>query len=46
MKDKGKVSRKVADNKAKVEYNYFNKTKEIISDFDCEVKMLLQKGKS
>jgi hypothetical protein len=43
LTDNGKISKLQADNKAKSEYEEFNKTQEIISDFDKEVKKLKQK---
>jgi len=39
----GKVTRKQADNKARAEYDKFNKQQKIESDFDREVKKLLHK---
>lgn len=45
LKDKGKITRQVAHDKAKLEYGYFNKTQQITSDFDRKIKRLLQKGK-
>lgn len=42
LKGKGKISKKDADNKATAEYDRFNKTQKITSDFDKEVKRLLQ----
>ena len=39
----GSVSRKQADSKAAAEYEKFNKQQRIESDFDREVKKLLQK---
>ena len=41
--DKGHISRQQSDTKAKAEYDEFNKTQKIISDFDREIKRL--KGK-
>lgn len=41
---KGSISKKQADNKAIAEYEVFNKTQKIESDFDKEVKKLLCKG--
>lgn len=41
LKDKGRISRRDADKKAKLEYDEFNKTQRINSDFEKE---LLQKG--
>lgn len=42
LKGKGKISKKDADKKAAAEYDKFNKTQKITSDFDREVKRLLQ----
>ena len=42
LKDNGKISRKMAEEKAEKEYNEFNKTKKIISDFD---KLLIEAKK-
>lgn len=39
LKDNGKISKKMAENKAEKEYNEFNKKQKIISDFD---KLLLE----
>lgn len=44
LERKGKISKKTADKKAVVEYDAFNKTQKITSDFDVEVKRLLQGG--
>lgn len=41
LPDKGRVSRKTAEEKAFAEYDIFNKTQRIESDFDREVKQLL-----
>lgn len=43
LKDKGTVSKQLAAAKAEKEYESFNKTQKIISDFDKEVKRLLDK---
>ena len=42
LEGKGKISKKDADKKAAAEYDKFNKTQKITSDFDREVKRLLQ----
>ncbi|MBQ2937676.1 MAG: virulence RhuM family protein [Clostridia bacterium] len=42
LKDNGKISRKMAEEKAEKEYNEFNKTQKIISDFD---KLLIEAKK-
>ena len=44
LKDKGTVSRKTAVEKAEAEYDAFNKTQRILSDFDKEVKRLYDSG--
>lgn len=44
LKGKGKISKKDADKKATAEYDEFNKTQDITSDFDREVEKLLQGG--
>ena len=46
LPDKGKVSREMADKKAEEEYRLFNPTQRINSDFDKEVKGLLDKDTS
>jgi hypothetical protein len=43
--NKGKVSQQVAKDKAEKEYDIFNKTQQIESDFDEEVKKLLRQEK-
>lgn len=42
LKDKGTISRKDAEEKAEIEYNKFNKTQKIKSDFD---KLLMEAKK-
>lgn len=44
LRDKGKISGRMAKEKAAVEYAEFNKTQKITSDFDKEVKKMLEKG--
>jgi hypothetical protein len=44
LKDKGKVSMKTAQKKAEEQYERFNRTQRIVSDFDKEVKKFLEKG--
>lgn len=44
LEGKGKISKKDADKKAVAEYDKFNKTQKITSDFDREVKRLLQRS--
>lgn len=44
LEGKGKISKKKAEEKAKAEYEEFNKTQKINSDFDKEVEKLLKKG--
>lgn len=46
LHDKGKISKKQADEKAEAEYDEFNKTQKITSDFDKSVQKILEtKGK-
>lgn len=45
LPDKGKISRRQALAKAEAEYDAFNKTQPIISDFDREVQRLLEQHK-
>ena len=44
IKDKGGVSKQAALKRAEAEYEAFNKTQKITSDFDQEVKKILGKG--
>lgn len=44
LEGKGKITKKKAEEKAKAEYEAFNKTQKISSDFDKQVKNLLKKG--
>lgn len=44
LEGKGKVSAKVAKEKAEAEYDEFNKHQQIFSDFDKEVQKMLGKG--
>lgn len=44
LQGKGKVSKSDADIKAKAEYEVYNKKQKIISDFDREIKKLLDKS--
>ncbi|MCI5897788.1 MAG: virulence RhuM family protein [Firmicutes bacterium] len=44
LKDKGSVSKQAALKKAEAEYEAFNKTQKITSDFDKEVKKMLENG--
>ena len=44
LKDSGKISKKQADQKAFQEYEEFNKTQKINSDFDRAVKHMLEKS--
>lgn len=45
LTDKGSISNKDAKNKAIAEYNEFNKTQPIVSDFDKRIKKLVSKNK-
>lgn len=44
LRDKGKISKKMAHEKAVAEYEEFNKTQKITSDFDKAVKKMLESG--
>lgn len=44
LEGKGKISKKTADKKAVAEYDEFNKTQKIDSDFDKQIKELIEKG--
>lgn len=44
LPDKGKVSKQRALDKAGIEYDEFNKSQKITSDFDCEVKKMMSRG--
>ena len=44
LRDKGKISGKMAKEKATAEYAEFNKTQKITSDFDKAVKQMLKAG--
>lgn len=44
LADKGKVSKKQAEAKAEAEYDAFNKTQKIVSDFDKVVKTIVKKA--
>jgi hypothetical protein len=45
LEGSGSVSRCAADKKAGLEYDEFNRTQKIVSDFDREVKRLLDGDK-
>lgn len=44
LPDKGKITKAMADEKAAAEYDIFNKTQKIDSDFDKEVRKMLGEG--
>lgn len=44
LNDKGKISAKAARAKAEAEYDEFNKTQKITSDFDRAVEKMLEGG--
>lgn len=44
LTDKGKISKEQADDKAGQEYDAFNKTQKIVSDFDKMIKAIDSKG--
>jgi len=45
LPDKGKISKAIADEKASAEYDIFNKTQKIDSDFDKEVRKMIENNK-
>ena len=45
LPNKGRISKQAADKKAEDEYTQFNKTQKIASDFDKEVKHLIESAK-
>lgn len=45
LKDKGRISKKQADEKARSEYDAFNKKQKIVSDFDRQVEKMLTSKK-
>ena len=44
LRDKGKISGRMAKDKASAEYEEFNKTQKITSDFDKAVNRMLKAG--
>ena len=44
LRDKGKISGRMAKEKASAEYEEFNKTQKITSDFDKAVNRMLKAG--
>ncbi len=44
LQDFGKISKKQAETRARAEYDVFNKTQKIESDFDKQIKYLKDKG--
>ena len=46
LNDKGRITRIQAENKAEAEYDEFNKSQKIISDFDMEIKNITKKLES
>ena len=44
LSDKGKISKEEADKKAETEYDEFNKTQKIVSDFDKAVKKIIEQS--
>jgi hypothetical protein len=44
LQDKGRISQQTARKKAEVEYDAFNKTQKITSDFDKSVRKMLEQG--
>ena len=46
LTDKGKISKQQADTKAETEYEVFNKTQKIVSDFDKQIKKMIESNQS
>jgi len=46
LRDKGKISKQAATVKAENEYTEYNKTQKIMSDFDREIKRLMESGEN
>lgn len=44
LRNKGSITKKKADEKAYIEYDEFNKTQKIVSDFDREIKKMMEKS--
>jgi hypothetical protein len=44
LRDKGRISQQTARQKAETEYDAFNKTQKITSDFDRSVQKMLEQG--
>ena len=44
LNDKGKISKQEADKKAEAEYDKFNKTQKNFSDFDREIKRVIERA--
>lgn len=44
LRNKGSITKKKADEKAYIEYDEFNKTQKIVSDFDREIKKMMKKS--
>lgn len=44
LRNKGSITKKKADEKACIEYDEFNKTQKIVSDFDREIKKMMEKS--
>ena len=42
LPDKGRISKSQADEKAEAEYDIFNRTQPITSDFDKEIKRMIE----
>ena len=45
LKDKGSISRQQAIDKSEQEYDIFNKTQKIESDFDKQLKQIITKNR-
>ena len=46
LTDNGKITKQQADTKAEAEYEVFNKTQNIVSDFDKQIKKMIENNKN
>ena len=46
LSDRGRISKTQADEKAEAEYEIFNRTQPIISDFDKEIKRMIEQNEN
>ena len=46
LSDRGRISKAQADEKAETEYDIFNRTQSITSDFDREIKRMIEQNEN